>query len=528
MLANVIGSYVNSLGEREFDAPFMALLRLYDFTDIHFVHGPFEFGKDFIPKRVEHGLQYQYLFQSKAGDVGLADWHACRGQIDMLRTDALSHPNFDATLPRCSVFVITGRLIGAAAPAAQQYREHLKLLGEMGFLTWDRDSLVEMMAAEPRSLIGSPPDLLHILSSTEQALNFGLLETYSRNWMRCDVGILNFRSILEASVIAQHCRSQNRLDSACYVALMLLRSLWATAHGVYPLPDNLKEGIEVGQNLFRHYAMCLWDCCSCAYSDPDELVHDDITRGTLVTYPVKCLIIVEILSLLGLLERKNNQQLSLAIADYISTFVTVNPGAAHPISDRWGISVASCALLLSIFGKPESRKAYLTSIVRWIADRYDNDNFGLAGPHAQPEEEIIRLFGDSMEHIRLSRRSESYLATQILDICSVNEDNELFELARNEFLAVDICLPVLEVDDTAAQYSVTGDSQRYEPNINYEEFWRPQDGWKVAPHHVRGCEYFYPESVGDSWDQIAISAVVRDRHFVQTWRRLVSESRPKL
>ena len=48
----------------------------------------------------------------------------------------------------------------------------------------------------------------------------------------------------------------------------------------------------------------------------------------------------------------------------------------------------------------------------------------------------------------------------------------------------------------------------------YEGFWRPSDTWKVAPHHKRGPEFFYPESVGDAWDQIAISCVVRDRHFV--------------
>lgn len=50
MLADVIASYIDSLTEREFDAPFLALLRLQGFTDIHFLHGPFEFGKDFNRK----------------------------------------------------------------------------------------------------------------------------------------------------------------------------------------------------------------------------------------------------------------------------------------------------------------------------------------------------------------------------------------------------------------------------------------------------------------------------------------------
>ena len=112
MLADAIGNYVDSLAEREFDAPFIALLRLHGFTDIHFLHGPFEFGKDFIAKRVEEGVQYQYAFQTKAGNIGISEWNQCRGQIDLLRTDALAHPNFDGNLPRRARFVITGRLWG--------------------------------------------------------------------------------------------------------------------------------------------------------------------------------------------------------------------------------------------------------------------------------------------------------------------------------------------------------------------------------------------------------------------------------
>ena len=50
MLANVVGSYLDSLEEREFDAPFMALLRPQGFWDIHLLHGPFQIFKDFIGK----------------------------------------------------------------------------------------------------------------------------------------------------------------------------------------------------------------------------------------------------------------------------------------------------------------------------------------------------------------------------------------------------------------------------------------------------------------------------------------------
>ena len=521
MLAAVIESYVESLAEREFDSPFMTLLRLNDFTDIHFLHGSFEFGKDFIAKRCEGQTIFQYAFQSKAGDIALADWHQCRGQIDLLRTNVLAHPNFDKTLPRRAVFVTTGRLVGGAGLAAQDYGHHLSDLREAAFSTWDRDTIIEMLTADPRCLSGSAAALLHILGAKHDKLNFALLENYSRSWIRNEFTPLSLRDVLEAAVIAQYCRRENRLDLASQTTLMLTRSLWATVHGANPLPELARVAIATARDMFRHYAMDLWRTCANNYLDPDALLREGRIPGGFVTYPLRCLILAELLAMLGLLERSRDLRLSSEIADYLAAFVAVNAGAAHPISDRWGVSVVCCALLLSIHGKTDALRPYLRSTIKWIADNYDVDTLGLAGPHASPDEETAYLLGSPFEHITLARRSESYNATQLLDLFSVLEDEELFDLARNEFLAVNICLPVLEVDDSSAQYSINSPGQRYESNVPFLDYWHPHDGWKVAPHHDRGPDRYYAEIEGESWDQLAISCVVRDRHFVKTWRRLV-------
>jgi hypothetical protein len=524
MLADVIGNYVDSLTEREFDAPFIALLRVHEFIDIHFLHGGFEFGKDFIAKRAEGGISYQYSFQTKAGDIGLAEWRQCRGQIDMLRTDALAHPNFDAALPRRAVFATTGRLVGGASLAAQQYRSHLQHLNEMEFSTWDRDTIVEMLAVSPRSLSGSPLALLHILGSQRTALSFSPLEQHSRGWMRAECTSVSLRDVLEAAVIAHHCRRENRVDLACYTALMLIRSLWATTHGRNPLPETAGVCITTAKALFRHYATELWKACSGMYLDPDSLIRADHTPVSFLTYPVRCLSVVEILSMLALLDRDADSRLSADIADYLAQFVSFNSGASHPVSDRWGVSVVCCALLLYLSGKIGALNSYLTSLIKWVADHYDSGELGLAGPYSDPNEETTYLLGSRFEHIGIDRRAESYTATQLLDICAVTENQELFELARNEFLAVGICLPMLEFDDGLAQYSASAGGHHYEPNMPYEESWSPSDRWKVAPHHRRGPSEVYVESAGGIWNQLAISCVLRDRHFVRTWRRLV-ESR---
>src|SRR5436309_5473 len=114
LLENVVANFLDAVGEREFDAPLIALLRSLGFRDIHFLHGGYEFGKDLIAKRDEDGTLKQYVFQSKAGNIALADWTAMKGQIDLLRTNELAHPAFDEELPRVAVLVLTGRLIGAA------------------------------------------------------------------------------------------------------------------------------------------------------------------------------------------------------------------------------------------------------------------------------------------------------------------------------------------------------------------------------------------------------------------------------
>jgi hypothetical protein len=520
MLADAIGNYISSLTEREFDAPFIALLRLLGFIDIHFLHGPFEFGKDFIAKRSEDGVQYQYAFQSKAGDIGISEWHQCRGQIDLLRTNALAHPNFDKALNRRAIFVTTGRLIGGAALAAQEYGQHLQSLGELQFLTWDRDTLVEKLATDPRCLQGSSPALLHILGAQHESLNFSALEEYSRSWIHPEFTPLSLRDVLEASVIAQHCRLERRSDLACYVPLMLARSLWATTHGMNPLPDEITSAIATAKNLFRHCALQLWNSCRTQYLDLDTLLRQDGTPGGLVTYPVRCLTIIEILGLLGLLEKPANPNLSAEIADYLAKFVTANVGSSHPISDRWSVSLACCALQLSVNGKVDTLRQYIKSAIKWVADHYDSGNDGLAGPYASPKEETNYLLGSPFEHTNLTRRPESYIATQLLDVCAVLEEGELFDIARNEFLAVDICLPVLEVDDTRAQYSINSEGQRYEPNMPFEDFWHPSGAWKVAPHHHRAPDSFYAERVGEPWDLLAISCVLRDRHFVTNWRKI--------
>jgi hypothetical protein len=61
MLDAAFVSWISTIGERGFDAFFLCLLRAHGFFDIHFTHGPYEFGKDIIAKH-PHPEPTQYAF----------------------------------------------------------------------------------------------------------------------------------------------------------------------------------------------------------------------------------------------------------------------------------------------------------------------------------------------------------------------------------------------------------------------------------------------------------------------------------
>jgi hypothetical protein len=518
MIADVIGSYLDTLGEREFDAPFMVLLRSLGFYDLHFLHGPFEFGKDFIAKRIDEGKAVQYAFQTKAGNLGVAEWNACRGQIDMMRTDALAHPSFDSQIPRKGVFVATGRLVGGASLAAQQYREHLRQLGELDFVTWDREKLIEMMVDAPEVGLAASSNgaLLELLGHIDQRrVRENEIEQFSRRWFSSTGSMTFQRSAMEAAVVANRLRRHDRVDQACLVGLGLVRASWVKTHGVEPADPQALWGADTGRALFRHYARHLLNNCGEDLLEPVNIVRND--GASYVTYPARCLRLTEILGLLTLLENESGNVLPNKIGDFLAAFIEKNPGTSHPLSDRWAVSLIPPTLALVRSGHRRQVGPMLQQVVKWVADRYEAGSLGLAGPDASTEEEVERLLGNPFEHIQMERRAESYIASVVLDLVAVLEMADLFDVARNEFLAVDIALPLVEAPDTPTQYLAGGDGLCYTANMEFAHTWNPTDNWKVAPHHQRALTS-YLNRIGRPWDLLAVSAVLRDRHFVETLR----------
>lgn len=326
----------------------------------------------------------------------------------MLRTDATAHPSFDAALPRKAVFVTTGRLVGAA----QQYRSYLAARGELDFTSWDKQDLIERITTDPEVLLASDSQgpFLTLIGQIDQGKAVESdIERYSRRWLTSPKTL--FQLMIEAAVIAQRLRRAERLDLSCLAVRTLLRAAWMRSHAKDPVDPTGVFTADGAAEMFRHYAWQLLDRCGDDMLDPVKFLRGHGSPASHVTYPVFCLRVIEILGLLYLREEPEACSGREELGKFIVAFIGSNPGAAHPISDRWAVSSIPPVLTAAQRGEVQTIRNLLLKTTKWVADRYESNALGLAPTDSSPEEERDRLLGDPFEHVQIDRRAQSYIAT---------------------------------------------------------------------------------------------------------------------
>jgi hypothetical protein len=517
LLDDAVAGFLAAVTEREFDEPLLALLRASGFDDIHYLHGAVEFGKDVIAKREQDGERTQFVFQSKAGDLSLGGWTGVAGQLDLLRNDRHAHPNFDATLPRQAVLVLTGRLTGQAALAAQDYAQRAVENNQTPIEVWDREWLTELLLGAPDAVlagsVGGP--LLGLLAAIDAAsVTEDQVETFSRYWLRSGATPTP-RSFVEASLVATALARSGRTDLAAHTALCLLRAVWASVHGADPAPTESVAMADAAKRLFLTYAEEIWNEAVEQGLDADALAALNASGGYYSTYRVMCSRLLEILSLFGLADDDRREE----IAEWLTRFIESNPGASQPLSDRWAISLIPAAIVV---GRRDPVRAaqHLALVAAWICDHYEEGGLGLASADSDAASEIEYFFGGSLEHVTHARRMTSYLATVVLDVAAALELSSLYEDAHNDFEASD-CSPAVPLPrDNDAQYQITRGDIGLDPSPNYADAWAGGDEWRMAPHHDDDLGRYYLGRLGRIWDFAAICSVTRDRHWVAAIRAL--------
>ncbi|NOK34547.1 hypothetical protein HMI49_15205 [Corallococcus exercitus] len=515
MLAAAFASWIEKISERAFDAPFLDLLRAQGFYDIHFTHGPYEFGKDFIAKRDEP-TPVQYAFQGKAGNIGGPAWMEIFPQLLELASDGPAHSNFDAKLPRRSVLVATGRLTGKATigPAQLQAQLHKANLGD--FEVWDLDVLKELLTGSPRFGVTPVPGLLPVLGHVEAGIpTERVLERELAALIPPASAPLSHvrRAFVDGSLVVARLVDKNLPFLALHAALNGVRIAAARAH------TNLVEGGELLRDAFDSYislGVSLFRPLLDAPEDPKVWLSFVGGPSRLPTYPIACVKVLEFLSLAAL-HREHHGQASeaRALVEVAARAVRSQPGTAHPISDRFAASYPPILTALVRFGQGDLAARLARATAKWVCDRYEASPYGLAGPYANPPEEVRTLLGAPFECINLRERRESLLAVALADASYVlglpDYDNII-----NDFLAVGIVPYAIHAEDSSDAYTVSKPGTVALVNIRYPDIRAAAP----LPHHTLQALPRVSERAGGPAVPLALACLTRDRLFSDVLPRL--------
>ncbi len=499
MLRNVVQTFLETLTERELDAPLLAILSARGFTDIHFLHGPFEFGKDVIAKKMDpDGVHRQYAIQSKGGDLGAAEWRAVRPQLEECGYNDIAHPGFDATLPRAVMLVTTGRLKGSASSDAQQWGLRQKSRGIDVFDVWDRDKLAGWMNDDPSlGLAGSAMSggLLDLaLAIQRRTVSEPALERHTRTWAAADDGATARRACLETAVLCAALREAHRLDLAALLALHLLRAAWRP-----PGQGSDGKAATVALELFETYVVALLNQVEPLLDDPHDLARPAADLMAIVTYPAMVCRLTELFSLVAL--STTDPATSARAAHAVESLCQSHPGARRPPSDHFAVSLIPAAVVLHR-ATPAGAREYLRAVARWVIDRHDVKlaGLGLGSLDEDGEDTAARLLGGALTFEGPGPRHASYLATVVLDLLMALGEHELYSAVLDNITALRVVPTIVAADEPRARWRRGGPGTFPHPRIDYT----PAGG--DAPAHQNRV------SGADPVTALLLSATARNRH----------------
>lgn len=514
MLRDVLRIFLNELTEREFDAPMLAMLASQGFTDVHLIHGAFEFGKDIIAKRLDPntGVLQQFAIQSKAGDIGQSEWRAVRPQLEEAIYNTRAHPNFDETIPRVGVLATTGKLKGAAPVDSQEFRDALRRREPTAdFTVWDQESFIEWLTPSP--LLASPVDDSDeleqaVLAIRQKRFTEPDLERFSRRW--CNP-LTRKHIALEAGVLAQGFRLAQRLDMGALTALHLLRAARSmkTADAAFEEFATRLRGSAL--RLFGAYVDDLLAEIEPLLDDPKSLAWSLADEVSIITYPAVACRLAELFSLCALAERDELDipGLSERAAHAVSILTSTHPGCLRPISDRFAVSVAAPLVVLARRDRSAARD-YLRALAKWVISCYGDSQFGLGISSIDESDEVAveRLLGAALESTKLASRRSSYLATVLLDLLVITGAVDLYGALRKNLSALRVVPSGTSADESIARWRRSGTGVWPEVRIEFED--TPTTTTLVRPHIP-------------AIDALMLASVCRSRHDATSIRALVED-----
>jgi hypothetical protein len=530
MLRNVLEDYLSSIKERDFDFPLSSLLQGMGFYDIHFTHGGVEFGKDFIAKKLDEGVEFQYAIQSKKGDINQALWrNEVRGQLEEAILSDLSHPQFNTTAPRKAILVTTGRLSGNARLACQEFKAKFEAENRIHeILFWEKEQLAQYseefgFAGVHQSMVTGLKEFAQFYLTYSKAVEGSLsdreIEELSRLWLdeSLDFRKRILRASVESEIIAAKLIEQGHVYEAITAYMSLLRLVMqVTYENDDPFVlDILSEIIETKllplSGLFFNEFKSNWEGAErsllnlCLKESPLPMLN----------YIVWCARVLEITSLYFFLT-KDAAERARAVS-YLSEFIKSEEGCGHIAGDRHAVSIVWPSLAMIAGGKTDDAVGLIKRSVIWLCDRVDK-GFGLARYEADEYEETATLLGYPFDFIKVEHNRCSFLATILTDLAAFIGDKDLYADIVNDFEACEIVYNYWQFPDTKAIFTIDTEECRSYPNIPHQPSMERFDDFEYAEHIKHEPDSFKISQKAGLHGFLFLSILLKDRYFPKMWR----------
>jgi hypothetical protein len=425
MLISIIENYLTSIKEVQFFQPFINLLDVLGYNDIHLLHGPTEFGKDIIAKKEGE----QFAFVIKVGDINQGKYaNEVKGQISEAQTNSLAHPNFIHP-PSKIIFVTTGKITSQVNLALQNYNNYSLKNNLSTVVVWTKDFLVKEFSQSGIesffNLHSNPQFIIDFYDTHTKIIKDEIFQSFdierlSKKWMKFEFSInLNrLQVFFEAFYFSKLLLEKKRN----YEALMFVSALVR----VLSIKGLLKENEEILKSFITDIVK------STIYTLGQSKVSESLNKiqgfFDIIYYPERCLELSEMLSIGILLEENSIKE----------SFVTCikEKGCYKPISDNYASSVFFISLAMIKLNLSEEIKNYVINCTVWLCDRYQE--LGIAPVGSGKELEYSQLLSEHLSGYENYLNGYSFISTILLDICVFLKDLCLFQQIANEFKAVEI------------------------------------------------------------------------------------------
>ena len=580
MLDILLDDYLAKLAnERDFDAPFLALLSALGFYDVHYTHGTGEFGKDFIAKKKINRRVVQHSFQLKR--------HVTQGEAREVASQLLeavqmpgTHPNFDTGKPHQPVLVVTDRLAPNASLSLANFNIHASKFNALPLEVWARERLSSDLAqvglaGVHRATESGLQSYGQFYSLVGQAIEGRLtareIERYSRSWLDVPIEIPDtmVQGTLiygEKSTVESSQKAKNAAASKSVGREMLIdRRLLIAAVEATLLAARCRES-----RCFYEETVCLialwravlhaWTRAKEADADETTAFYSDLNARTrrlvteavdrygsevenlraqskgnlarcmgtrtgtvgahILTYSVECARWVEMMGLrYFLLDQANKAGARRARSQLVARladFVSNEPGCVHPISERFAVSVVWPVVALALGGETKLAAEMVRKTAIWLGNRHEFGK-GLARIEASADDEARVLLGSSFEFFDFGRSPSSLLASALADLAAWLGEAALYESIVNDWMALDICPTFYAPRDSEGVFRFDASDIGQYPNMAYSRAYSPFGDLTFAPHIAHEPQnYSLLDSVGLG-AFAATSLLLRDRYFPGLW-----------